>query len=282
MPGMFRRICCLSLFPLLLSGQNFSETWSIAESAFAEGQYNTALGAYQRINFFAGNESVPALYQRLAECYRQVGRYDLAELYYDRAYFTAVAPGEERAALLGKVRSLVAQGAYPAAIAEIYSLDSLSKLAHFYLGLCHFHREDYGQAELSFMAAANTDFQARRIALAFADADRLHEPIPRKATNLSYVFPGLGQFYAGDVKNGLNSMGLAAGLVALGIQVGLRYTFVDALLLVVPWFQRYYLGGAERAGLLAEGARYDSRREVLWEVMEAFAPAAESGAGHAY
>ena len=64
--------------------------------------------------------------------------------------------------------------------------------------------------------------------------------------------PGLGQFYAGDIKNGINSLVINALFVGLFTYSFVTISPIDAYFSVLPWFQRYYKGGYTKAGIIAE------------------------------
>ncbi len=83
-------------------------------------------------------------------------------------------------------------------------------------------------------------------------AERVAKKNPKTARVLSMILPGAGQFYAGDIKNGLNSLLLNALLGFWFVTTGLAYTFVDAAATVTPWLFRYYGGGIRRAGEIVE------------------------------
>lgn len=87
---------------------------------------------------------------------------------------------------------------------------------------------------------------------------------------MSMIIPGLGQLYAGDIKNGLNSLILTGGLFSLGIYSAINNGFLDASLSVIPWFQRYYQGGFNKAQIIAkakiEKKRYQIFNQLLDEV----------------
>ncbi|NJK95024.1 MAG: hypothetical protein HC905_09040 [Bacteroidales bacterium] len=64
----------------------------------------------------------------------------------------------------------------------------------------------------------------------------LYRPNPRTASILSLCFPGLGQFYAGDIKNGINSLLLTTALVSLGVKISLEQSIWDGIFLLCPGF----------------------------------------------
>ena len=78
--------------------------------------------------------------------------------------------------------------------------------------------------------------------------ENIIEKAPARHVFLSMIFPGAGQFYAGDLKNGFNSLILNAGLLTWFVSYAFTYSTIDAAFTIGPWFYRYYLGGFQRAG----------------------------------
>jgi len=81
------------------------------------------------------------------------------------------------------------------------------------------------------------------------------------------ILPGSGQFYAGSVKDGINSMLLIGGLYFAALQVVKYYSFWDGVIALFPWVQRYYLGGMEKAKKLtikkAKEKRYEAYENII-------------------
>ncbi|HPB06482.1 MAG TPA: hypothetical protein PKX60_09610, partial [Prolixibacteraceae bacterium] len=84
---------------------------------------------------------------------------------------------------------------------------------------------------------------------------------------MSALLPGSGQFSVGAVKEGFNSMLLITGLTIAAIQIVKHYTFLDAVLTLLPWIQRYYIGGMDKAKALAfnkiDKKRYESYLKII-------------------
>jgi hypothetical protein len=99
----------------------------------------------------------------------------------------------------------------------------------------------------------------------------LLSPSPKRARIMSMILPGLGQTYSGDLKSGLNSLLLTSGLIALGINISIRYRLVDAVFSILPWYQRYYTGGYGKAEEIAIRKRQKKRNEVYTKVLKLIA-----------
>ncbi|MDF7818195.1 hypothetical protein P1X15_11340 [Runella sp. MFBS21] len=92
----------------------------------------------------------------------------------------------------------------------------------------------------------------------FLDVDNLYREVKKKpksadkAQLLSFIFPGLGQVYAGYPAKGIVSMGLQAFALSFGVyHVWHRYYFIG-FFTGAGLFQSFYFGGARRAGIMAE------------------------------
>ena len=90
------------------------------------------------------------------------------------------------------------------------------------------------------------------------------------------VLPGAGQFYAGDYKNGINSLLINALLGYWLISAGISFTFLDAAATVSPWLFRYYAGGMRRAGEILEKKKEEGLRKVFGKVLEELGKPARS------
>ena len=82
------------------------------------------------------------------------------------------------------------------------------------------------------------------------------------------IMPGLGQIYVGDIKNGLNSFILSAGLFALGLRSAYINNPLDAAISVLPWFQRYYQGGFKKAELIAIAKIQEKRYKIYNQLLD--------------
>ena len=82
------------------------------------------------------------------------------------------------------------------------------------------------------------------------------------------ALPGLGQLYAGYTKEALNSFLLNSLLYALMADVIRKQSFIDGVLAIYPWLQRYYGGGYENAKKLTEGKINSQRNAVYQSILD--------------
>jgi len=66
---------------------------------------------------------------------------------------------------------------------------------------------------------------------------------PEKASMLSACFPGLGEFYAGDIKRGITSMLINATLLGFTIQLYSTGFYITGTFAGIGLFYRFYSGG---------------------------------------
>ena len=82
------------------------------------------------------------------------------------------------------------------------------------------------------------------------------------------IVPGSGQLYSGKLKSGINSFLLTgAALTAFAI-INVRYSFIDAILGVFPYYQCYYTGGVINAQKMAENKNKMRKLECIKKLNE--------------
>lgn len=258
----------------LLSGQSTSEIVAFADGQYKVGNYSSALLEYQRAIFFGENTS-GKLFHQMGQCSYQLKKYDQALEYFDRAYFAYDADSLKVNSLLDKAKCSIVTKNYNIALIDLFGLsDTLPeksyRLRQFYIGLCYFGTEQFDEARKYLTDAVHPDYvdQRKAIDLYMSDKKKLNRPNPGTASTLSMFFPGLGQFYAGDYKNGLNSLLLTSALITLGVKISVEQTLADGIFTILPWFQRYYQGGYMRAEKIAMEKRAENRNEVYEKVLQ--------------
>ncbi|MGR3811222.1 hypothetical protein [Jiulongibacter sp. NS-SX5] len=245
--------------------QGIDQSFQFANSLYELGQYQESVETFKRVLFFdAKGEYGAQSYKKMADCLYETGEYGEAAYYYDLAYF--VHSGEEQAAItLQKASCHLILREYNQAQIELFNLpNSLTKEQEeqrlFYEAMLAFATEDFESAEALFKGISTDTLAVHEL---FRENDKINKLSPKKAKILSIILPGLGQFYAGDVKNGINSMLLTGGLLFLGARSAVNTSILDASISVLPWFQRYYSGGYNKAEAIAEAKIKERRFKVF-------------------
>jgi tetratricopeptide (TPR) repeat protein len=270
---MWKRISAFLVLGLLGAGsllaQSIEQTYELAEGFYQRGDYLNAAHTYRRVLFFdEQNEYGPRCYLNIANCLYETEAYGEAAIYYDRAYYVAEQDSLQAEILFRKASCYLLTQSYRYAQVELFNLpDSLSakqqSQKHFLEGMLYFALEEYPEAERHFLALAPDSSQREQVRGLFRENERISRLDPRKARRLSVFLPGLGQFYAGDVKNGVNSLLLTSGLLYWGIRLLLTGSSgFDAFITVMPWFQRYYTGGYRKAEAIAIAEKQRRRRQL--------------------
>lgn len=255
-----------------LFSQSLSETYEMAQQFQQQQQYEAAISAYQRVIFFDKKQTYQAeAYLQLGHCSEAIGRYQQADRFLNFAYYLQSDPEIQRSIQFQQIRLRLLQQDFVGAQEELWVLGSLPSGErpnyHLYSFVAAFGQERYDSARfhLDFFVGEN-DSLALVVDELFTQNEKVSRISARKAKILSIILPGLGQFYAGDVKAGINSLGLSAGLLVVAWQVAIRSTPLDAAFAIVPWFVRYYQGGYERAAKMAL-RKQDRRRAEIYQAL---------------
>ncbi|MEM6344257.1 MAG: hypothetical protein AAF927_10270 [Bacteroidota bacterium] len=275
---MIRRLVCTLVFSALLLGvlpaQSLEETYAMAQSFREQGRYEAAIPAYERVIFFDTQQRYQGeCYRQLANCAEALGRYKQADRYLNFAYYLQTEPPIQREIQFQQIRVRLLRQEFVSAQEELWLLGTLSSAElgtyHLYAFVAAFGMGVYDSAQhhINYFVGDNDSLKAV-VADLFVQNKKVSKISARKAKILSIILPGLGQFYAGEVKAGLNSLGLTAGILIIGFQVALRSSALDAIFAIVPWFTRYYQGGYLRAADMATRKQERRRAEIYQELLE--------------
>jgi tetratricopeptide (TPR) repeat protein len=237
----------------LIANDNLQEAiYQINKSLFAQPEENTGRA-----------------YFLLGQCYFRMGDFSRAGIFFDKAYFAANDELTKKEAILSKVQTLLVKEKHLLALGELYQFetgpsDPFFQRYHLYFGLIQFKLGDYELAGASFEKCIDDSLLMRAV---FNDVSHLQKPSSRTAIILSALLPGLGQLYAGAYGEALNSLIINGIFITISAFIWVNVGPIDALLSVIPWFQRYYGGGYNKAGLLARRKQAERQTEFLAEVL---------------
>lgn len=257
-----------------LNSQNLEQTLVFAREQSKAGNTQLALKTYQRVLYFSGNAHRDECHSQLASLHAAAGEFERAAFYYDLIYQSSGTDSLRHEALFHKSAALMLQQQPKKALLELLSLpknlpEPWQSRKQLYLGAAYFATRDFDkarQALLPLFGPENAPEKAEFEKL-FRKAERVARKSPKTARLLSMFFPGAGQFYAGDIKNGLNSLLLNALLGYWFVVTGVNYSFIDAGATVTPWLFRYYGGGIRRAGEILEKKKDERLRKIFQKVL---------------
>ncbi|MFN0213639.1 MAG: hypothetical protein ACKVT2_05235 [Saprospiraceae bacterium] len=257
-----------------LPAQTAEETLLFAREQLVVGNNTLALKSYQRVLFFGGERYRDECQAQLAALYAGAGDFEKSIFYCDLVYQSSSTDSLRYEVLFQKTGMLMLQNQYKKALLELFSLPQnlpepwLSR-KRLYLGAAHFGIREFDLARADLLPLFKLEDNEGRAEFErlMRQAERASRKSPKTARLLSLILPGAGQFYAGDIKNGINSLLLNALLGYWFVTTGISYTFVDAAATVSPWLFRYYGGGVRRAGEILEKKKEERLRTLFRKML---------------
>ncbi|MBK8845757.1 MAG: hypothetical protein IPO27_03990 [Bacteroidetes bacterium] len=251
-------ILCFSI-TVHVYAQNIEQTKALMQQAYAAGNYSYCTELGERIIYF------DTTYKHTAICHLFTGDsyfrqqdYANAASHFEMAAQLTTDDSVRTESLFGTGLSYMLMNDYSTALIsllDIYSNnnETIEKRKLLYTGVAYYYLNDFEKSQSYLNQFANMvhmhqDTIAQLMSITHKKTKRYK---PGKAYTLSLLLPGMGQFYSGDIKNGINALLLVAGLTYLGYNVWINAGVVDAIISVAPWLQRYYYGNAEKARAIA-------------------------------
>jgi len=264
------------LFPRA-SAQDLEETYRFGLEQYAISNYESATLAFERVLYFGKGQYIISTLDHLARIKLAQGDPESAIKYYHRASVTADEYAEKSWYTLRKCAGLLSLQKTKLAMVDLYDItdnlpDSTLKYKYFLLGVAHFAELNFAESRIAFKQALPETEVSKRNSLdsLFNVVQDIKHPKAKTAKILSIIIPGAGQFYAGDIKNGVNSLLLTGGFMFLGINTAVKYGFMNSFVSVFPWFQRYYMGGYHRAERIAVERLAEKRDYIYQEVLNLY------------
>ena len=255
---------CLAFTDLF--GQNLEETKKMADQFWSDHDYENAVITYRRYLFFGGDMS-SSVFSRVSSGYEKMGEYEKAIYYNNLAFEIEKDPIQAEEKQLRTTFLYLMKEEYLMADLWLSNIDQSvqtpekRKELFLYKGVAHYKNNKFETSAGYFLKYSPQD--SIKISGLF-DELYLSEKRnnPKRARILSIILPGLGQFSTGHIKEGVNSLTINGAMVFLFARVVSRTTFLDAVLSIAPWQQRFYAGGFNAAALLAEKKRDRIRQEI--------------------
>ena len=241
-----------------------------ADSLLGRGDYYAALKLYDRVLFFDDSAYAFNSYEKIAQCYFINGQYEKAATYFGIAGKGARGDSLALSNFEKRTISLILGEQFLTAREELLEMPESylqTQEGILLMALTMYGNQETEAAFMEFSKLKNLKSRNREIIRLKKRLERAERKNPKTAKILSMIIPGSGQIYAGDWRNGLNSLLLTGGLMTLGIYTISAAGFIDGIVMVGPWYQRYYTGGFKRAETSVNALKKKVRYEVLQEML---------------
>lgn len=257
--------------------QDLKQSFDFANELFDKKDYSGAGITYRRVIYFDKTDIYRKdCYKNIADCLYETQQYEEAADYYELAFFQQKSDSAKAEVIFRKMSCYLIQSNFEYAEIEFLNLPSdlneeQSKRKTFYAAVLNFSVEKYDLAKIQFLSLIDsTDIESKKkIEQLFIKNEKINKLNPRTARIMSMILPGLGQFYAGDIKNGMNSIILTVGIATWGIVTAIKSTSpFDVLVTAAPWFQRYYMGGYKKAEQIAINEKKKRRSKVYNQILD--------------
>ncbi len=262
--------------PKYFVAQDVHQTFELGVESYERGDYSQALPLFRRVLFFGKDQYRFDTYRMIASSYKELAKYEPAHKFLDLAYRNCNNDSVQKEIVFEKAVLFVLEEKFNYALIELYNVETNSLYFttkyEFYMGVINFKQGDYEGAHQNFKncIAQDTSVMNELYSL-FEENHEVNKLNPKRAQYLSYVLPGLGQLYAGDYENAINSLLINAAFLTLYFEVAFSYSLLDGMLSILPWFNRYYLGGATKAKEIANKKIVERRNEVFAEILHLIA-----------
>jgi hypothetical protein len=259
-----------------VKSQSLAEIVAFADQQYKVENYKSAIYEYNRALFF-GYSSQDKLYMNIAKAYFYQKDLDQSIVFFDKAYFNTASDSLKNEAILGKSFSLILEEQWLLAISEMMNMDTTTSLhqtakMNLFQGIAYFGLHEDELAQKSFRncltklsPGSNLEYIDNQFTLIRKNEKRYN---PKTGWVLSLILPGAGQLYAGDYKNSINSLALVGGLFYLTIGYASSASVLEAFFIILPWIQRYYLGGAGKAENLTLEHQLKDRNNLYVSLVE--------------
>jgi tetratricopeptide (TPR) repeat protein len=274
---MNQRSWLFLIFSLLticrVDGQTASETYASALKDEQSARYTEAVAKFQRIMYFKPDTLQYELYMHIGNCLMYTGAYYKAINNFDNALLADRHYEHQNELKIQMVKAFLLARNIRLATVALRDIDTINedskKKVLFYQGAILFYLEQYDAAEITWLKIVKNDkARSERITMLFTKNKKINRLKPGVAIALSVILPGAGQIYAGDFKEGINSLLVNGAFFVLGYNTAVTYNLLNALIAVGPWYIRYYQGGFFRAGEIVKAKRAQKHQLIYKQIIE--------------
>ena len=247
-------------------------SFEAAIKEFNSGNYELSIPYFKRIAFFESNNILNLKY--LADSYQNTKSYDKALVHYSLIYNISKNDSIKNEVIIEMAKTYILQEKYDYAKIEALNIKEINQTftdrKNYYLSIISFYLNDFESSKNYLLLISNLSVSTQKIINdVYKSALKSHlRPNPKVASFLSMVLPGSGQLYCGEFKSGINSFLLTGTAITVYTLISIRYSFIDAILGVFPYYQRYYTGGVINAQNMAKNKIKMKKMKTIKEINE--------------
>ena len=239
------------LYAVTVTGQKQEESFQIALKNFHLEKYDLCIPYFKRVAFFESDNIENLNY--LAESYQKIKSYDNALVHYSLIYNLLTNDSLKNEVCFEMAKCYISEDKYDYAEIEILNIKELNNYfksrKNYYLFLIYLYKGEFELSKNYFLNISEfSDANINQIERSFSHLEKkIRRSNPKFASALSMVIPGSGQVYSGNFSSGINSLLLTTTALSIFTIISFRYSPIEAILSVFPYYQRYYIGGVLNA-----------------------------------
>jgi tetratricopeptide (TPR) repeat protein len=249
--------------------QTIPEVLNLAGHYFDEQEFQKASELYRRVIFFDKSSAYDTItIPSLAACDFYLEKWDEAAEFFLLSFNVT----NNHEFYIYHVVALMRAGKLMEAKTALLGMDDTTEerqvSKQILFGLIAFEEREFDDAKRYFHAAENSvPLSRENLDKIWKKTDKVARKTKLKAIVLSALLPGLGHTYAHHLREGANSFVLIAGIGAAYIFVAKNVGLIDGIISILPWFNRYYVGGLNGAAELTEQFKAESFDKLYNELV---------------
>lgn len=249
---------------MIAKSQTAEETYAAGWNYVLQKQTDTGLDLINRATYFNPSLLSPTSCFVLGDTLFYQQKFDLADTYYARGYDGSDADSNTDEILVKMARSAYFIKKYETSLKYLKKTKIKKTYEYnYYMFIDLWSLKNYDSCLHYLKIIIPDSIYYNTIKKKLKHIDHIS---PQKALVMSLFLPGLGQAYAHDYKNAVNSLGLNSVFVYAMIHTFNRYSWLEMVMGVLPWWERYYRGGAIHAKDIAQKYKAEKARKLLLEV----------------
>lgn len=252
-----------------IQAQDIAGVFVLANKMKLEENYESSIKLYQRVIFFGEGYKNKDCLLNIGDAYFNLSDFKKASEFYELAYFSTSNDSLRNLIALSKAAVFIYDKKYLESLQELFNVtddEFFKRTKNIYLATTYYGLNKFEECKATLYELEMDSSEKNQLSKLISKAKKNQNRNPNTAKILSMIIPGMGQFYAGDIKNGINSLLITSAFMYLMVNTSIQYSVFEATS-VLPWFSRYYVGGFNRAQTITinkvENRQYQIYLQIL-------------------